>query len=262
MQERDGPRWGVTRALYARIRFIYGGHDFRFEMNEGANQGAPGPRPGRWGEVLGETLRAWLSLLCEPTCPGCDLPWADSSDPFCGACSPLIEPAPAALRPPRRTAALFVYAGPLADSIRRMKYAGRSEVARPLGSLLTTAGVHYAGHVDRIVPIPLHPSALARRGFNQSVLIARPLARALGARLDMETLRRIRPTRAQAGLAAEARLSNVRGAFAARRPKRCDRVLVFDDVRTSGATLASAALALRAAGFRDIRTLALATVVP
>jgi len=191
-------------------------------------------------------------------CAGCDGSSVDAGERFgfCGACAPLIEPASAALRPPARVAAAADYGGPLADAIARMKYAGRTDLVPALGGLLAQAAAGYAGAVDQVIPLPLCERRLRERGFNQSALLARYVARALGLPLEVGGLRRVRDTAVQAGLTKDARIANVRGAFVARALGQ--RVLLIDDVRTTGATLASAATALRAAGCPVVVTLALA----
>ena len=196
-----------------------------------------------------------LELLAPGRCPGCDGPSAGGA--FCGACAPLIEPAERA-DPGTPAAAAFVYAGPLADAIVRLKYAGRTEHVPVLGALLASAALGHAGRVDRVLPVPLHPSRLRARGFNQSALLAAEVARVLGVPLDVRSLVRVRATPEQAGLARQARSHNLDGAFAVRGPARADRVLVIDDVRTTGATLAAAAAALTASGCSAVHTFALA----
>jgi ComF family protein len=125
-----------------------------------------------------------------------------------------------------------------------------------LAELMAAAAGAYGGLVDAVVPVPLHRRRLAERGFNQAVVIARPLARALGVPLVVGRLVRVRPTRPQVGLDAEARERNVRGAFRVRRAVS-GRVLLVDDVWTTGATLAEAARVLVDGG-ADVRTLTLA----
>jgi ComF family protein len=98
-----------------------------------------------------------------------------------------------------------------------------------------------------VVPVPLHPSRRAERGFNQSDLLARDVADALGLALA-DALERVRPTPSQTGLSPTERTTNVRGAFAARRELPGAVVLLVDDVCTTGATLGAAATALRRAG--------------
>lgn len=140
-----------------------------------------------------------------------------------------------------------------------MKYGRRPELARALGLLLADAAPAYAGRVDRIMPLPLHPARLRERGFNQSALLAAAMARALGVPLDTASLRRVRCTADQAGLSRALRRQNVRAAFAVRTSSLpAARVLLIDDVRTTGATLGEAARALLEAGCAEVWTLALA----
>jgi len=197
-----------------------------------------------------------LRLVAPARCAGCDLLVTSSEASFCGACLPLLEPA--AQRPPAVGAAAFVYAGPMAEALRRLKYGRRTELAPGLGALLADAARPYAGHVDRVVPMPLHRARLRERGFNQSALLARPVASVLGLPLDVSSLRRLRRTADQASLPRAQRAENVRGAFVVLGKPRAERVLLIDDVRTTGATLAAAASALLDRGFREVRTLALA----
>lgn len=204
-------------------------------------------------------VSAWLHVLAPARCAGCDTALAivDRAG-FCGACRPLLEPAPPAHRPPHPVASVFVYGGPLADAIVRLKYAARTDIAPVLAAPLAEAALAYAGAVDRVVPLPLHGSRLRERGFNQSALLARPVARQLGVPLDTASLVRVRPTRDQAGLRRADRAENVRGAFAARGALAGKRMLLVDDVRTTGATLAAAADTLLRAGCAEVKTLALA----
>lgn len=200
----------------------------------------------------------FIDLLAPVLCPGCDLPCGVAERPFCAACAPLLELPDASQRPPHGSAAVYLYGGPIADALLRLKYAGRTDLAAPLGGLLAAAALAYAGRVDRVVPLPLHVSRLRERGYNQSALLARHVAAALGVPLDVHTLQRVRPTRNQAGLPRDTRAENVRAAFVAKQSTRGGRILLIDDVRTTGATLAAGAQALLDAGHEEITTLALA----
>ena len=200
-----------------------------------------------------------LDLLAPLRCPACEAVLDPGGGPFCGACAPLLDRLAAgeegAIGP--RGGAAYVYGGPMAEAIRGFKYGGRSELAAPLGRLLAEAAAPLAGRVDRVIPVPLHPKRLRARGFNQAALLGARVASALGLPLDTRSLRRLRDTATQASLPREARRANVRGAFGVA-PGELGRVLLVDDVRTTGATLREAKRALRGAGAKRIRTLVLA----
>jgi ComF family protein len=157
---------------------------------------------------------------------------------LCGAClaaSPAFD----------ATRAAFEYVFPVDALIQAFKYRHRLS----LGVFFTAAlAALPMGEVDLIVPMPLHPRRLARRGFNQAVEIARPLARAMGCALELSAVARVRDTPAQASLDHDARLTNLRGAFACNRRFDGARVAVVDDVMTTGASLDALARCLKASG--------------
>ncbi|MGI8784261.1 MAG: ComF family protein [Acidobacteriota bacterium] len=154
------------------------------------------------------------------------------------------------------------YGGLLEEAIRLMKYRGRRGLARGLGDLLAERWFSVARTEGcwQVIPIPLHPSRLRRRGYNQAELLARRLARAGGFPLCSRALRRTRKTQSQAGLSDRQRHDNVRGAFEVRRPRqvRNSDVILVDDVVTTGATVESCRKALVAAGAARVVVLALA----
>lgn len=202
-------------------------------------------------------VQGFLWLLAPHRCPACDFIVEDiAAAAFCPACAPLLEPAPSACSPPHRAASGWLYEGPFADAIRRFKYGGAGELAAPLGAMLAQLTRPYGGTIRAVVPVPLHPRKLRVRGFNPAALLAKPVARELGARLEIGWLHRQRETRTQAGLDREARLANLKGAFRALKVEPTN-VLLIDDVRTTGSTLAEAAAALTAVG-HDVWTLTLA----
>lgn len=205
-------------------------------------------------------LAGLLHLLAPPRCPGCDVPQAlGASEPFCPACAPLVEEATGALG----THAGFLYGGPLADALRRYKYGGHAELAAPLAALaLPVVRARYAGHVDVVVPVPPHPRRLRERGFDPVALLAGPIARALGARYVPRAIVRARDTPPQASLGRSERARNVAGCFAVRGVLDDARVLVIDDVRTTGATLFEMASATADAGASSIALFALAVADP
>jgi len=182
-------------------------------------------------------------------CVACDGQRDASCAPFCPSCAATLLP----MRCPDAGAmAAFVYVGAVARALGRLKSGRRVDLARPLGDLLWRA-LEPRSRALRgvvVVPVPLHPARLAERGFNQSGLLAGRVARRLGAPLWPSALTRTRDTPYQATLPRRTRLANVHDAFAAREPEHVAgrRVLLVDDVWTSGATLEACVKALLEAG--------------
>ncbi|HLJ83465.1 MAG TPA: phosphoribosyltransferase family protein [Candidatus Eremiobacteraceae bacterium] len=156
------------------------------------------------------------------------------------------------------TVALGPYSGALARAIRRIKFGGRCDVAHTLGCFLAGS---IALSLDMVVPMPLHPARMRERGFNQAALIARAVAATLGVALENQAVVRTNATAPQSRLPLAARRANVRDAFGAgRRATRVlgRRVLIVDDVVTTGSTLASCAAALHSSGAAAVIGAALA----
>ena len=151
------------------------------------------------------------------------------------------------------------YQEPTSSLIHRFKYEGCFALAEPLARHLIAVWPTWEQPPDLIVPIPLHPRRRRRRGYNQSELLAAPLARALGLPMNPRALQRVRHTAPQVGLGPEERHANVRGAFAAA-DAGGRRVLLIDDVLTTGATMRAAAEALLAAGAASVSAYCLARV--
>ena len=152
------------------------------------------------------------------------------------------------------------YEGTLRKLIHLLKYGGIRTLAKPLGGFLR-ATLPLDQQFDVVVPLPLHWRRAWNRGFNQSHLLAREVAPRCGA-LVVKAVRRIRATASQAGLTHAKRRANVAGAFEVRRPEavRDRRVLLLDDVMTTGATASACAMVLRRAGARRVTVLTLARV--
>jgi ComF family protein len=152
------------------------------------------------------------------------------------------------------------YEGVLKDLIHLFKYARVETLGEPLGAYLRQA-LPLDQRFDLVVPVPLHWRRRLWRGFNQADLLARPLARRLGATVA-PALERRRRTETQASLSPSERRTNVVGAFALRRGAdvRGKRILLVDDVLTTGATVGAAASVLRQAGASHVAVLTLARV--
>lgn len=226
------------------------------------------------GGVLRRRATAWASaaiaLVLPPRCPGCDRPAAG----LCAACRSAVTPLPARrcdvcgdpmVRARRRCAACLAqrpaferafaagrYAPPLSRAIHALKYRRRRGAARDLAVLVARAiPADIAGRVDLVVPVPAHAARVRERGIDHAALLAQALAAAIG-RPWRRTLERVAPTAAQVGMTAAERHANVAGAFGAVAPLTRLRVLLVDDVLTTGATAGACAAALRAAGARVV----------
>ncbi len=183
------------------------------------------------------------------TCPRCALPASGAT--LCGHC----------LRWPPAfdfTHAVFDYAFPLDRLVQALKYRRHLALAPFLGAELAAGAGHLCGTFDLVLPMPMHPRRLAERGFNQAVEIARPLGRLAGRRLELGAVVKLRDTPAQASLDRDRRLRAPRKAFASRRRLDGMRILVVDDVMTTGATLDALAQCLKAAGAQWVGNLVLA----
>ena len=154
--------------------------------------------------------------------------------------------------------ALGAYEGTLRLAVHALKYQGRRSIAPRLACLLAGRCKAVLDDADAVVPVPLHWRRRWTRGFNQSEEIARYL------RLPVVcALRRVRHTPPQAGLGADRRAMNLRGAFAPRRTGRSSgvhgrRVVLLDDVSTTGATVAACAAVLKEAGAAEVSVLTVA----
>jgi ComF family protein len=152
------------------------------------------------------------------------------------------------------------YEGTLRELIHLFKYGRIRTLAGPLGRMIASA-VPRDRVFDAVVPVPLHWRRRLDRGFNQSELLARAVARRYGLGVT-NAARRRRATPAQAGLSNAGRRTNVAGAFTVKRPRAVAgcRVLLVDDVMTTGATAGACAAALRRAGATYVALLTLARV--
>jgi len=206
------------------------------------------PLPPDHGSCLCPACRASMSVPPEPLCPTCGVPVALAA--MSVPCSRCLRHPPAFTT--ARASALYLPAGtglnPLAVAIQALKYRGRRNLAADLGALMAD---RYPFAPDALlVPVPLHPGRLRRRGFNQALLLARVVARRHALRLAPRLLVRTRATEVQAGLSATDRRRNLRDAFALRAPARLlgRSLVVIDDVLTTGVTADACARVLRAAG--------------
>ena len=167
--------------------------------------------------------------------------------------------------PYQRARAVAVYDEGARALVHGLKYGDRSELAVMMGRWMARAGADILMAADLLVPVPLHRSRLWARRFNQAAMLCHEIARVTGSAVSTNALLRVRRTRRQVGLSARERAVNVRGAFRVPAERRIDiagrRIVLVDDVLTSGATVAAAVRALRRAGAANIDVLVFARVV-
>lgn len=177
-----------------------------------------------------------------PACPSCALPTIDGN--LCGHC---LKKAPHFAR----TLAAFSYGFPVDALIQALKYGSNLAAAGPLAQPLAQRALTQA-LPDLLIPMPLHPARLKERGFNQSVEIAKILARKLDIPVAPDACAKVRDTAPQASLPLKERSSNVKGAFACSIDLSGKRIALVDDVMTSGATLNELAKTLEKQGAAEI----------
>jgi len=153
--------------------------------------------------------------------------------------------------------------GPARKLVHRLKYSDRGELARPMGAWMARAGAELLADCDVVAPMPLHRTRLWKRRFNQAAALARAVAERSGKALEPTLLERVKATRSQIGLTRVQRAENMQGAFRAhpRAELRGRRVLLVDDVLTSGATANAASRALLKGGAAAVDVLVFARVV-
>jgi ComF family protein len=228
---------------------------------------------GQYWRDLGRQL---LNLFFPPRCIGCGRVGvylcADCDElvprvlsPFCARCGDAVETGQLCER--CRVSPLQIesvqsvayFEGFIQEAIHHLKYDGHFALAEPLGGLMADHWAERAWPIDVVVPVPLHAKRLRERGYNQAGLLAREMARQAGLPLDERTLVRSRATTSQVELNAAQRKDNVRDAFSCVDERLAGkRVLLIDDVCTTGSTLEACAAALYEKGAQQVRALTLA----
>lgn len=199
-------------------------------------------------------------LISSPHCTVCGLPFLTEGgiDHRCGGCGD-DPPAFAAAR------AAVLFAGPVRELIHRFKYGKKVQHSRPLALLAARQLGEFAAAnaADLIIPVPLHVKRLRQRGFNQAVLLGEILAKKWRLPLSRKNLSRIRWTEPQINLTAAERKQNVRGAFALKDAAaiRERRIILLDDVYTTGSTVAECARTLKKGGAEAVFVVTVARAV-
>ena len=212
---------------------------------------------------ISDLRRMLLAFALPDSCLSCGMPLGAGERHVCPTCLLRLtlgrEPGSVSTGQGKLTVAFALdFSGPAGDLVRALKYGGRLSVASLLARLAAPTARRVAvDGTDRVVPVPLHAARLRERGFNQSRAIASLLAEDLGLELA-DGLQRIRPTRSQTELSEPEREKNVAGAFGGMGRLAGLRVLLVDDVVTTGATLLAAAQAALADGAAAVAAVAVA----
>lgn len=211
-------------------------------------------------ETGGLCVACWsgLKLIERPYCERLGTPFPADFGPG------LLSPA-AIAKPPAfdRARAVARFDGTARELVHRLKYADAVHLAKPMGAMMARAGHELLGEGAVVIPTPLHRRRLWSRRFNQSALLAREVARISGSELRLDAIERVKATRPQVGLTAAQRAENLSGAFrvADRTAIAGRRVVIVDDVITTGATVERLAKLVRRAGAASVDTLTFAVVV-
>jgi ComF family protein len=238
-------------------------------------------------------VKSLLNMVLPPRCPLCNRDGTgETVSPFCGSCAEkIIEMkgpcCPTCGRPlPSQelleenpefkcgicrihplyldsTHLLAHFSGPIRESIHLFKYSEHCRLGRDLIRRFRSRIKELLPKVDILIPIPLHPLRLRMRGFNQSVILGREVSRMEGIPIALDLIIRTRKGSPQVGLRGKERLRNVRGSFAVRKPEKIKdkKVLLVDDVMTTGATANECARVLKKANAGSVHLLALAGAV-
>src|SRR4051812_10264031 len=211
---------------------------------------------------LGVCAECWakLSFIAAPFCPRLGIPFVYDPGPELLSMEAIANP-PAY----RRARAAVRYDDVARTLVHALKYQDRTDLAPAMGRWMVRAGEELLAEADALVPVPLHWRRGWSRRYNQAGALARVIARQSGVPAAGGALRRIRPTQQQIGLSRSERATNVEGAFAVAVDRRPDiqgrRIVLIDDVLTSGATTDACARALLRAKAAQVDVLVFARVV-
>jgi ComF family protein len=212
------------------------------------------------GEGVCAECWAKLSFIAPPYCPKLGIPFVYDPGPGLLSMEAIADPPAYA-----RARAAVRYDDVARTLVHALKYQDRTDLAPAMGRWMARAGRELLEEADMLVPVPLHWRRAWSRRYNQSGALARVIERQTGVKVTSEVLRRVRPTQQQIGLSRSQRASNVQGAFKVASHRQSEiqgrRVVLIDDVLTSGATVDACARALLRAKAAHVDVLVFARVV-
>jgi len=212
------------------------------------------------GEGVCAACWSKLSFIAPPYCPRLGIPFVYDPGPELLSMEAIANPPAYA-----RARAAVRYDDVARTLVHALKYQDRTDLAPAMGRWMARAGRELLADADALVPVPLHWRRGWSRRYNQSGALARVIEQQSGVKLASEALRRVRPTQQQIGLSRAQRASNVQGAFKVAPERAADiagrRVILIDDVLTSGATVDACARALLRAKAASVDVLVFARVV-
>lgn len=256
----SAPRFWIARTRHAARRFVRDTGARLLDVVYPASCPACHAAVQHNGFLCAECWRSF-PFVERPFCERSGVPFAQDLGP--GLLSPEVMADPPVWG--RARAVARYEDGAARRLVHRLKYSDRIELAGPMGEWMARAGAELLADCDALAPVPLHRGRLFQRRFNQAAALALAIGRASGKPVEAEALARVKRTAPQVGLSRARRAENVQGAFRvpeASRPNIVGRKLILvDDVMTSGATCNAAARALLRAGAQSVDALVFARVV-
>ena len=262
MDADTSPSRSVTAHLRGALRVARGAllHSARLALDIALPTLCVACREPVAGDGVCATCWARLSFIAPPFCPRLGIPFVYDPGPGMLSMEAIADP-PAY----ERARAAVRYDDVARTLVHALKYQDRTDLAPAMGRWMTRAGHELLAEADLLVPVPLHWKRGWSRRYNQSGALARVIERRTGVKTSSEALRRVRPTQQQIGLSRKERASNVQGAFKVAADRQSlihgRRVVLIDDVLTSGATVDACARALLRAKAASVDVLVFARVV-
>lgn len=216
--------------------------------------------------MLAQAFEALKQFIYPPRCALCDSSIKYDNSLLCKPCAESLNRVEADFTAPHLAhvwfdcaRSVYPFEGKLRDALHGFKYGERFDLTEYLIGVLETE-IRSMECPDVIIPVPLHPKRLRNRGFNQAVMVARPLSKRLGVSLDVDTLVRASDPGPQVDRERKERIQAVKGIFDVEDPQRIKgkNVLLIDDVLTTGATVNECARALKKSGASRVEILTIA----